>query len=280
MVAIASAISMAMFGTYAFAGEPPPDPKKLHYELVMSEDDALCQPLTRIYSKMFGDLVHHRLDGLSNFEYTHPSELKKIGLTEVREITDQLDVSLVNIHIYSIDLFNEGAPRIVVIWDGNLGTVEYSDVYILKAGETFRLVNLKSKTTGVSIVEIDPATIDHSAGSLPDYKKLYPLHQSRAKPLTKWPGFEQIYQRLGEQKRGVFLPALEGGFVPTVRPFLFKGRPIFIEDMYTIPSPGPGDTSIVIPYKILSAGRDDLCYLALAPTFITELTKGYANGHQ
>ena len=131
-----------------------PNKINTHYELTMSDDDALCKPLTGLYNELLVDPTKecwkNRKNGKpikvsceyrpTNFEEREPEKFAKIGLIEppTKEIEFPLPTGTFPASykekLYLVDFFNEGKPRIVE-YDGQMGDgrrTESTQVIVLK----------------------------------------------------------------------------------------------------------------------------------------------------
>lgn len=263
--------------------------QKPHYEIVMSEKDEICKPLAQLYNTMLDEfLVKKQPDPeeedrclrktpdkdcyqgyfATNFEAEYPKRFEDIGFRVPPITTFSYTASLPpgslgnpiqQASLYLIDLFDEGKPRMVRLYDRSYGmSISYTSVEILKKG-------LRK-----SEYHDDESDIDRDGGlrGLLDIQKrqgINLLHGSYF--LTKWPGFEERYKahldgssELTTHTKIEWPHAIAGK--NSIRVFLHGGRPYFILNEYVnrFPPHRPDYTSTILVYQLTKTGADDVCY--------------------
>jgi hypothetical protein len=133
-----------------------------HYELVMSVDDAVCKPIAGLYDTQLQMFAHHLPatgPRTTDFEATHAESFARLGFMPIASTDTPADPDLI-VKQYSLDLFNEGKARIVIVTDKIGDNYRSSELHILKPGAQYRRVAvLNESQPGIIDWYIDPATI-------------------------------------------------------------------------------------------------------------------------
>ena len=234
-----------------------------HYEIVLNKSPKLCGVLNEIFNSSLKRVVNSG----SPLIFTHPEIenprlFKKFGLNEPRNlVSDRPGVML-----YRVDLFEEGAPRDIMIVDITSQRRIVSRQEILRRGAqglpdpAAILSRLTQSPEIPSDLDIDAASFSGVARDF--FKK---THQE---PLAEWPGFDASVTQYFAGKK-IMVPALADN--PVIRRvFIYEGRPVFLENSYVGEKPSYADRSVVVAYQALPSGRNDICYVVLAPTVLTK----------
>ena len=223
----------------AIASEGNPKLNVPHYELVMSENDAICRPLVEAYNKAL-QKVKLKSDGATSIEWDRPSELQSIGMTPLHgeDLPDGMDHA---------DIFNEGAPRILF----------FEDVFRGEDPITDDVVVMKRGVTAEKLFEVVPVSIiSYRKANMIDFfitpnatKQPELMHNpQRGYFLTKWPNFFEYYNSKNHHLHQNDVPDINndvpdingaGNESMTIRGYKFQGNIYFIADAYTGPNPSP-----------------------------------------
>jgi hypothetical protein len=258
-----------------------------HYILVMSEDDDLCKPLTALYNKLLRAVpgqLEQAARGIpipdlqfTNFETSEPAKFASIGLT-LPPLVASVDHDPSVGDLYYVDVFNDGTPRYVNVWNGPVtaGGIQAGAIQVLKKGAEYAEVPVSSLNSPyVKINQVDPELVD-PAGDLPlENIQIQGKTHPAGYKLKKWPGYHK-YKIANIHEYTTGFPAISGGF--TKKLFLFGSKVIFVINRYdsidTVINNNETDKMInyglILVYKLKHSGPDDLCYIALDPTPLTE----------
>lgn len=258
-----------------------------HYILVMSEDDGLCRPLTNLYNRLLKSKILDLMPptpgeelppSFTDFELEEPNAFTELGLTVPPEVPSN------GSGLYFADVFNDGSPRYVKLV--NRYEKEGKVTVLKKGAEYHEITEIKSYNKLLRFTKIDPDLIDPT-GSLPVESFNSKIIHVGGYKLTKWPKYDKYVEASLKFTNSLeffeHFPALFFGLgsYSSVGVFLYKSTYIFLRNDYIDMREAflVGEksiritNSIILIYKITSSGPNDLCYIALAPTPLTETLK-------
>ncbi len=283
--------------------------KDFHYKLIMSEDDAVCKPLTDLYNKMLvestkGPTTKSRYGIMTNFEMRHPERFEEIGFVEppkqevVLTMPPNPDAPLgwptgtvYKEPIYLADIFNEGTPREVVYQEllSAGGALASTKITIIKKDTQYREVLTDSSSTGV-----DPDIVDRDAS----YEGLVASQNNPKQAylgylFSKWPNFDAMYKKYSNQMNAFkkafdnhekalglrpnwSLPSIDKNSGPiSTRLFMHDSRAYFVLNQYSFLAPMREESNILV-YRLTPTGHEDICYINLPgkPTYARQKANG------
>lgn len=283
-----------------------PKQAKFQYKLIMSKDDAVCKPLTEQYNEMLVSYMKvwrtkklntdeadafdaHEIAAwtpgwATDFEVWESKKFEKIGFIKPLQISagehqarhykinepHEDDASGFGDYVpglYQVDLFGEGLPRVVNIYDGSHASNRQNfetEITVFKKGIG------ADKISGGDQRDTDPAIIDRDASfrGLVNSQKEMKL-EYLGYVLKKWPDFDKLYNQFLEEKKRIgmpnsFPPSMGGG---SARIFMHSGRPYFVLNEYAfmkpVATPAVSQGSTVVVYQLTPSSQEDICYISI-----------------
>jgi hypothetical protein len=252
------------------------------YELVMSRDGRVCRSLLTVYNRLRAQLFAKRKPfGLGDkdepvqrtyFERTHPEAFRAAHLFVPPSRRDpgtaDADGYYPGDPIYTGDFLHRGSPVEVRVHDTvNVRNYPYTEMTLVPGGEKIGFQTLV--TNQAAAYPQAPWRTDERYRTDGSYT------------LTGWPGFDKIARLAasGAQRVDTFesgtefhLPIEFPQFGPEVtqRPFLIDDKDAVFLMNDSAPVPPLGAEGLVVLARLMPSGHQDLCYLILAPSGLTD----------
>ena len=269
-------LATAIFAVDGGVAKANTSPGGFRYELVMSENDALCKPLTAVYNellkKWLKKRVWHReymgaMPDTTDFEANDPEAFAKAGLFPPESVGNWTDHrGRIDREFYELDIRGDGDKRLVSVHDvfgGNeIDRATFIDIF--EKGVTLDDVSAPDEppaSWGPS--ELDPSQLDGNA----DTRFLFQYQNKKLKDgnlpiyfLEKWPNFKKIYRSFVDDNKTA--PAIGGG--GDLRIFIDIRGHIFI--VQNSGDEFPLDSKYlagIVVYEIIDKQPNDVCYISL-----------------
>lgn len=242
----------------SFAAQSEPK-RQLHYDLIMSANDAICKPILGVYNRILAESITAlRLSPTnapltSDFEVLHPEAFEAIGFRSPPLVEGKPGGG-----VYRADVFNDGDPRYVMLTDVIVPTVVIYANYNTSIGIIKRGVNPERwKLTDPGIFEKAHADLGGWI-SLEDRK--YGVDYGYV--LSKWPDLANALKEWPKDLPNYVSKALPIIFGPvSARMFTNGANTIIIANEYN--DIRQGGRGIVIIYTVTPDEPVDVCYFLM-----------------
>lgn len=237
-----------------------------HYVLVMSKERNICNPLTKLYDDVLKDVLQGKSE-YSFREWENSNQFSGIGLEELRGGLISKKYGL----LYRLNLFGNNSTFYLLLIDhwefGKPSTfmrLYKSSISFDDVEKNIELLRTNSEAFYNGDVA-DERGVAKFIRQIPEKERV-----GFSYIFVDWPNFEEIYSKYVIHHNIFEMPAMYMQS-NTSRIFYFSGNYYKINNYYFGGKPSHDTRSAIILQKFTEIGLQDVCYIVLSPTALSDL---------